>query len=1016
MKLTSAFKKAYQSLNPSQRQAVDNFEGPMMVVAGPGTGKTQTIATRIASIIANSDTDPSSILALTFTESGARAMRERLVSLIGTPGYYVEISTFHSFCTSVINDNPDHFSLDPSAEPLSELEHLQLIHDLLDDLKPKIIYPPNAPYHYTRAIISALSDLKREGISPADLAKILSKQANYLNSAAAKDELKKTSFTRASRNLEKQQALLSLYQAYQKKLLDSHRFDFDDMIISTVEALTSSQDLLLDYQERFQYFLVDEYQDTNTAQNTLMLLLTSHWGPQANLFVVGDPDQCIYRFSGASIENQLSFMKHFPSASVVTLSQNYRSTQEILDSAHSLISHNNLRINDVVQGLDPSLKSASGKGAKLRLISLSSQTAELISLAKDIKSKLESGVSPSEIAIIYRNNNEAPKIIDVLKRYNISYHSLGGTNILTTPSIMHFLKLLRTVEELKFSVEDENLFTLLHYPAFKIDSLDILKLIRYASSHKLSLFDTLSTPEILQELALTSQDKLISFLNLLNKLSQLATQKPFTEFFELSLNESGFLTELLDSDDYYHQLARFNTLFDEVKRMNKHNHQLNLTEFLNNISLMQDNNLRLEEASYLVDKEAVTLTTAHSAKGLEWSHVYLPHLTNKHWGNKLTRELLPLPDGIIQNTDLSKKEKNEDERRLFYVALTRGKLSVTLSYAREYSSATSLRSTTPSMFIEELGSANLEFHTNEAVEKQAISHLEKLLLPPPTTSNISEQEFLTPLVENFSLSVTSLNTYLACPYKFKLDKLLRVPRSKKPHLAFGTAVHSALESFYRQFKQSGNLPSLEYLLESFKQALKKELLTDSDHELRHAEGIRILTAYYHYFQADFTEPLFLEKFFRVQLELPDTSQKPVTLTGKIDRIEWLSESERLLKVIDYKTGKGKTLGQIKGETKDSRGDLQRQLVFYRLLIELDQRLQNASFGSAELDFVSVPADKNKSGRHTLSVSDQQLDELKELIQETIIKIRELSFPRTTDHSICKRCPFLDHCYPDGLPT
>jgi len=1003
------FSQAYRELNPEQKLAVDTLDGPLMVVAGPGTGKTQTIALRIANILKKTDTDPDAILALTFTESGARAMRERLVSLIGTPAYYVNISTFHSFCVGLIRDNPDFFTLDPSAEPLSELERLKLIHQLLDSHKFKTIRPVGAPYHYTKAILGSLGDLKREGVDPKEFAALLAQEKVFLDSPEAAD-LTKTELAKRRRDLAKNQDLAVLFREYEADLASSHRFDFDDMINSVTKAFRANVDFLRSCQERFQYHLVDEYQDTNTAQNELLLLLASYWGDQANLMVTGDPDQSIYRFHGASLENQLSFIKVYPEALVVTLKQNYRSTQTILDAADSVISHNNLRINDVVKSIDPHLTAKSGGGEPLNLALLSSNTAELVFLAEDIKAKLKSGASAGEIAIIYRTNLEAAPIADTLVRFGLDYSVAGGANVLEDPTVNNFVRILRVVEEMHRRQEDEDLFTILHYDLFQITPLDVLKLARLAGSQKLTLFDVLTKPTLLDSLALETKPALLKTLDLLSKFSALDANHTFSDTFERILNDSGYLDWVLGQLDAHHRVSRLNTLFDEVKKMNRSDHHLNLKGFLANLDLMEENHLRLEESSYGKTKDAITLTTAHSAKGLEWDHVYLTRTVDGAWGNNKARELLHLPESLLQNTKPSDKEKNEDERRLFYVALTRARQSVTLTSAAEYVNFGTTRASIPSMFLSELGDAYTTKLDTNKIEEEAHLHLEKLLTKTtlPTTSK-KESAFLAELIANFALSVTALNTYLECPYKFKLDKLLKVPHSKKPHLAFGTAIHAAFESFYRRFQETSTVPSQTFLVHEFEGALAREVLSPQDHAFRLTQGRELLSAYYTLFRSEFKKPLFLEKKLYVQLA-------DISLSGKLDRIEELDASARTVKVIDYKTGQGRSRNYIEGNTKDNSGDLKRQLVFYKLLIDLDRRLKNISFGAAELDFVGVPLEKGKSGRHTLTISEQEVNALKTTIIEVMSDIRALKFPRTKNLKPCTNCDFRHHCYPNGLPT
>ena len=1003
------FSDAYNSLNPEQRAAVDTLDGPVMVVAGPGTGKTQTIALRIANILKKTDTDPDAILALTFTESGARAMRERLLRLIGSTAYYVHISTFHGFCLETIKDNPDAFTVDASQEPLSDLEKLKLLYRLLDRTTLKLLRPVGAPRHYTHAVLGAISNLKREGVAPAALAEILNQEESFLQSEEGLT-LKKLESIKRQKNLQKNRELVMLYEGYKRELQETHAFDFDDLIMSVVTSLKRDENLLRSLQERYQYFLVDEYQDTNSAQNDLLLTLAAYWGYQANIFVVGDPDQSIYRFQGASLENQLSFMKVYPGAAVVTLRQNYRSTQTILDAADALISHNHLRISDVVPGVDSHLRSMSGTGDGLALAEVSSSTAEAIFIAEDIKKRVNAGADPTGIAVIYRTNRESRLLADTFIKYGLDYSVQGGANVLDDPTVHNFLKILRVIFELRTHDDDEDLFTILHYDIFHIDPLDVLKLSRFAADKRLSLFDVIAEGGLLSKLELRTQDKITQALELLSSWQQLDANVVFVEFFETVLNQSGYLTWVLSQADAAHRLARLNTLFDEVKRMNHFDHHLNLSGFLQNLDLMEENHLRIEESDFGKSKNAITLTTAHSAKGLEWDHVYIYHAADGTWGNNLARDLLTLPEGLVKNVKLSDKEKNEDERRLFYVALTRARQTVTFSRADKYTSLGVARESAPSMFLSELGDNGQAHVDTSGVEQVAHQHLEKLLTTAPAVGPAApEVVFLQSLVDKFSLSVTALNTYLSCAYLFKLDKLLRVPHAKKPHLAFGTAVHKALELFYGKLKDDGLRPAKKFVLEAFEQALAKELIGKKDYAVRLEQGRKLLSAYYDFHLDDVRPPLFLEKFSRVKLD-------DIDLTGKIDRIELMDEADRSVRVVDYKTGKAKTIGQIEGTTQDSEGDLKRQLVFYKLLIDLDKRLQNLRFGEAMLDFVSEPSEHGKDGARHFQISDEEVAELKKVVKTIMAEIRALHFPRTTNYKICESCAFRDHCWPSGLPN
>ncbi len=1015
-KTTKEFDLAYKKLNAEQRLAVDTIEGPVMLVAGPGTGKTQTLALRIANIIRKTDTPASSILALTYTESGARAMKSRLTQMIGSEAYYANISTFHAFCQGVIKDNPDVFTINPASEPLSDLERLKLVRELIDKTNLKVLRPTGAPYHYASAILSAISDLKREGVDPNEFDELLIQEDHFLKSDDV-SELKKTEIAKRQRNLAKNQELNQLFRKYQVVLKEEGSFDFEDMITSVVDAFKSNDELLFSCQEKYLYILVDEYQDTNSAQNELMLLLAKYWGTEANVFVTGDPDQSIMRFQGASIENQLSFVQAYPGATVITLKQNYRSTQNILDVADSLIVNNNLRINDVVPGIDSHLISQIGAGDKIGTAQLSGNTAEAIFIAEDIKQKVKSGVAPSDIAVIYHKNFEATVIADTLSKYGIDYTVQGGANVLSDPTVRNFLKILKVIYEMREKLEDEDLFTILHYTIFGINPLDVLKIAREAGSARLTLFDVLGNLESLASLDLATRKQIDATFTKLQNWQSLDANKTFVEFFEDVLNKSGYLNWILDEGTVYkeqvrgatHRLAKMNTLFDEVKRMNRSDHNLDLKGFIEDLEIMEANHIRIEESSYGVSRDAITLTTAHKSKGLEWEHVYIYKAIDGNWGNNKKAELITLPESLLKNVKPSDKEKNEDERRLFYVAMTRAKSNLTITRAKTYSNYGRSQEASPTMFLEELNSDLLTKIDVTQVEETAHKHIETILGSQAVQDTLeSEKAYLQDIVEDFKLAATSLNSYLYCAYKFKLDKLLKVPHAKKAHLTFGTAIHSALEHFYLKFKDDSTPPNLEYLLSQFRSALTASVITKQDLTVYLKKGEEVLTAYYELNQSHFKIPLATEKNLRANLG-------DIQLTGKLDRLEWSDQASHTVKVVDYKTGQPKTMGQIEGTTQDSDGELLRQLEFYKLLIDSDKSL-NYKFGEGMLDFVEEPNLKGKSGERRFQVNDEQIEKIKKTIHFSMGSIRSLKFPRTTDLKKCENCYFKDHCYQNGLPV
>ena len=992
------FDQAYSKLNQAQRLAVDTIEGPVLVLAGPGTGKTQVLTTRIANILKQTDTDPSSILALTFTEAATSEMRQRLIKLVGKDGYYVQVTTFHGFCNDIIMSNPDRFSRPAGMQNITDLEKIQIIKQILEDGNFQLLKPINSPLYYLRDIISSISTLKREGFTIPRFRQIVSILKDEFE--IQKDELNKTTFTEKQKQVNKNLDLLDVYEKYQTKLSTLGRFDFDDMINWVVDSFDSDSDFLLEYQEKFQYILVDEYQDTNSAQNRLVFALASFWGQQANLFAVGDANQSIYRFQGASKENLVQFKNIFPDHTSISLEQNYRSTKNILDISAKLIDQKPLNPNMDFTNI------------KLKTAKFSSSLFEDEYLVSTIESKIKKGASPKDIAVIAKENKDIENLVSLFKAKKIPFRLEAGTNILIAPYISKFIKLLKVVTTLQDEIDDLDLFTVLNYPYFNLSPLSILKLSREAYISRCSLIDALVMPDLIRHpeefhLIKKTIDHFISW-------NSQSMSKSLPEIFQIILQESGLLNHLLSLPQSLVELNRFNTLYEDVKKQSSAFPELSIKKYLQNLQVMQDNNVKLEEQVLEGGEEAVTLTTAHKSKGQEWQTVFVYRFADTHWGNKQRREMIKLPPGIIlfENTDVE-EDKNSEERRLFYVALTRAKQEINLTGSTIYQNSTKMAY--PSIFLEDLPKELIEEVDTSVLEKSTAKIIENSLTPATDTVLVGEEEYLKELLKDFKLSPTALNTYLSCHYKFKLDNLYRIPRSKVPSMCFGTAVHFALEVLYQNLNQDKLISEHEFL-QNFETALYREILSPTDFKDRLAHGHSVLSSYYRSNKDHFQKALFTEKSFGTSL----TSQihlDDITLTGKADRIDLVELAppklgeRRVVRFVDYKTGKPKSRNEIEGNTQNSNGDYKRQLVFYRLLAELDKSFPY-KVEQTEIDFVE-PNEKGEFKKERFSITTEEVENLKILIKESVASIRSLDFSRTTNMNTCSTCPFFSHCWPDN---
>lgn len=1004
----SEFQKVYKTLNPAQRQAVDQIDGPVMVIAGPGTGKTQVLAARIANILLKTDTNPSSVLALTFTESAAKNMRERLVSMIGKTGYYVQIHTFHSFCTDVINSHPEFFPIDRDSQPLTELERYDIMQGLIDKLDLTALKPLNTPYFYIKDILKSISDLKREGLSVTEFQKIVETETTLFEQE--QESLKKGELARRQKAIQKNTELAVIYKAYQDQLRELLRFDFEDMIALTVEAFETQPDLLTEYQEKLLYFLIDEYQDTNSAQNKVVDLLASFWEQEANIFVVGDPNQAIYRFQGASLENVLSFTERYPKAEVIHLTTGYRSPQPIYNAVADLIAQNP-QTQKLKNWDGKPLSSVKKKGSPINLFVAPSQTLEYIYLASKIESLIKKDVKPENIAILYRNNAEAAEIAETLDKWGIRYEVDGGNNVLDAEHIRQLLCLFKVIDSVRRGEDDGPLFEVLQYEWLQLEPVLVMKAARAASKAKLSLYELLRRGyEGFSEFHATAEVTALDFLALTEFVDKLAhwaardAQLSFTAWFELVINDSGFLPWVLQQPNKIELLTTVNSLFREIKGLVSSHRDFQLTQFLQVIQTMDDHHLPILLEDMNITKDAVHLSTVHKAKGQEWEYVFITRCIDKKWGNGRSRAMIPMPEGILKHTNTAEIDQNADDRRLLYVAMSRARRELTISYPETIVTENRSKEVMGSMFLEEI---KTHLHLDDSkvatdVVKNAETHLARLLEVTEVVDRPDEErEFYASLVKDFKLSATALNIYLHSPETFVTECLLKVPMAKSPILSFGSAVHAALEQWFKSWQDTDKQASVETLLTAFEASLAKEPLTQRDFDERLKYGQTVLQNYYQHLQTLSSPPLFTERSFGYGWSR--TILDDIPLTGRIDRVDWLDKAKKTVRVIDYKTGRPRTLGEIEGATASSdlsprekalpesiRGGYKRQLVFYKLLCELDPSFV-PTVEQAVFEFIEPDKQSGKLIQRPVTVTKQEVEALKKVIREVMAEIRALKF-------------------------
>lgn len=1003
---SDVFIKAYQKLNPTQQLAVDTIDGPVMVIAGPGTGKTQMLTMRIAKILIETDTLPENILALTFTEAGVMAMRKRLLAIIGPLAYRVNIFTFHGLSSHAIQAYPDNFAHLVGASPISEIEQVEILEQIISSHQFNQIKNFADPYVYLAAAKSAITELKRENITPDKFAVILDQQQQDIETADdlyhAKGRFKgqiKADYKKQLGIITKNRDLLKVYRHYQERLTNDRFYDYEDMLLELIKAMEHDPDFLLTLQEQYHYFLIDEHQDTNRSQNRIVELLASyHDNP--NVFAVGDEKQAIYRFQGASITNFLYLKQNYPAAKVISLEDNYRSSQLILDCAHSLVEQ--LPTPEVDLPLRNQLKAHNSPDqTQIQVIELADYTAEYYYVAEDIKKALEQGTSAQEIAVLGRNNADLHDMMLVLKQQKIPYILRSNLNILDDMQIQKFINLLRMVTE---PGNDIWLIKSLITDIAQVHPLDVFQIQAMAKDAKVSAWHILSKADFGSSNWIDGA-KLSSWYQSLISWTKAAANNHPDETFTQILKESGILGQILTKAELVEGLDGFVSLFGQLRQKQQRYSRYTLKDFVGFINLVENHRLKLTGSVATLQAEAVQLMTAHGSKGLEFDRVYILNCFDQKWGGsysggpqfKLPYEYM----GTIASTKLS-VDKQADERRLFYVALTRARTHLTLSYTLARQDG---REQGPSRFLGDLDTSLITRADVSQFEAQwpLVRHQILSVTQSVEQSSAQLKKSLTPKVaELFDLqgfSVSALNNYLACPWKYFFRNLMRIPETKSLNLVFGSVIHESINLWVRADKQDKKT-----LLEAFEQSLVSQNLDPIETEELRAKGAEVIDFYYQARMSHWPKQLLSEvKVSGVGLE-PD-----IKLSGKLDLLIPLGGNQ--VRVVDFKTGKPKTRGVIEGTTKEATGDYFRQLVFYKLLLD---RFHGGKYQMVEgvLDFVQ-PNGSGKFISESFTIDHQQVSELEQQIVEAAGQIRRLDFWDTfCPKSKCEYCQLRQTMTPD----
>jgi DNA helicase II / ATP-dependent DNA helicase PcrA len=1024
-KLENKFREEYERLNEKQQLAVNTIEGPVMVIAGPGTGKTQILASRVGKILLSTDTLPENILCLTYTDAGVVAMRKRLLHFVGSDAYKVNICTFHAFCNDVIQENLSLFEK-TALDPVSDLERIELFKELIDS------FPKNHPlkryrgdvYFEVNNLDKLFSNMKKEGWTPAYInGKIDEYVADlpnreefvYKTSRAGKWQKGdlKPAYQDALDKMEKLKAAVGEFDRFQQMMRKRDRYDFDDMINWVIKAFEENKNLLTRYQEQFLYILVDEYQDTSGTQNRIVELLINYW-EKPNVFVVGDDDQSIYRFQGANIENMEQFAGRYQDDLLtVVLTNNYRSTQPILDISKTLIDKNEERLVKKISGLSKDLVSSNNHISKSIhkpvIKEYETQRQEMIDITLQVQRLVSEGVPAGKIGIIYKENKYGEELTQYFKVRRIPVYSKRNLNILELPlakKIILILKYLAAEHDVPYG-GDEMLFEMLHFDWFKIPALEIAKLSVEVAEKKFS--DNTSLRRLLHEKATAVPKDLFStgihdglkqasavFEKLIADVPNVTLQ----HLLENIIRDAGILTHIMQSEDKHWQLQVLTGLFDFVKEETRRNAALKLQQLIYIIELMEKEDIPLPLVQVNGSEKGVNLLTVHGSKGLEFEYVFFAGCNASFWEKKRKPGGgYTLPDTIFSTQPKHKEE--EELRRLFYVALTRAEMHLYISYSRFKNDGKELE---PSMFIAEILDQHTIVPEKIIISNEMLAEFHAMQLGDSDAPEIEklEEDFISRMLEKFVMNVTALNNYLDCPLGFYFKNLIRIPSPKNEATEFGSAVHYALEQLFRKMQDEGKekFPPKEIFIKDFEWYMlrHRESFTKEQFNRRMEYGQEVLSNYYDRRIDSFNKIVAIERNIRNVLV------KGVPIKGKLDKLEFDGKS---VNVVDYKSGDpDKAISKLKGPSdKDPNGgDYWRQGVFYKLLVD-NYEQKDWKVVSTEFDFIE-PDKKKNYRKEKLVISPPDLETVTQQIIIVWEKIQNREFYIGCGSPDCHWCNFV----------
>lgn len=1007
--------------NSKQQQAIDILNGQVMLLAGPGTGKTFTVIHRIEKMLADG-VEPSSILCLTFSDAAASEMRQRLIKKMGVVASAVDIYTYHSFCNDLIKTYPDKFEMTSGVKLITDAEKISIMKECIDDANLKFFVPSRADrYFFTKNFISYVEKLKTQRVSkdeymacidtnPMLMPRYKELESEIYEREQAGNTKNKTRYNELEKiktNIEKAKELWTLFELYSTKMINKNLIDFSDMINLVLTSFEEDSQFLSEVSNKYKYFLVDEYQDTNDLQNQIIFNLLDG-NDEKNIFVVGDDDQIIYGFQGAKSDNIENFLTKYPNTTVICLEENNRSTQTILDFSNLIVNQDENRLENnlyfkekynISKKLTAKNPKIIVKDKKIKRIQFGEILQEFNYIVDDIKTLIESDFAPktdedkidySQIAIISKKRAELQTFAELLKGKNIPFQIDEGKSIFAIRSTILIYFYIKAMNN--YLTSSEKLFGLLLSEPFKIDQQDYNKILeekrlwkKDESSDFITLMRNLN--------GWKNPEKITKFLETFDYLQDYASSNNLRNTVVEIINRTGLLTYFYKSGkNRSENLAGIRKIISEATDFQNSDSTKNLSDFVKYLDDCFENEIDINLDKDSVVQNAVQLMTYHGSKGREFEYVYLPNLISSNWEDFRMPGEYKLITEEVPDKDAALAKKDSELLKLLFVGITRAKHTLTISFADSNNG----KAQQITKYLEPTANYDFDSEQFECSADDLTTEFYRSVSSDVFDNQKAFKNEIEERVKSVVLSPSRLNDYLSCPRKFFYVKVLGidVEEADWDGANFGTLIHSLLERAVKVAKESA-YPTLEEILEKFRLGMDgMKFSSEAKKEKYFKQGQKLLTNYYPYFSQ-----IPISRITDIEFSFYGVDVDGDFITGKIDRIE--KNSDGTYELYDYKTGNYTSEKKI--APNEEKQNYFNQLCFYKYAYEKLTGNKVSKVGIIYVENHEKSVDKY--------LTDDDMKYIETLIKDTYQNIKALKFnPIKEDkQGACKNCVYKQLC-------